>query len=113
MTEPNTWSWDWGFLSSPWRVIDFIDQLQISTGRWAMLLAMESQRTGRNPTAAIARASLSLSFSLAKNVQGVDWGDGECQWSSHTSAVADMETQLFEIALPLVKNNIFKNMKVE
>jgi hypothetical protein len=28
-----------------------------------MLLAMESQRTGRNPTAAIARASLSLSLS--------------------------------------------------
>ena len=63
MTEPNTWSWDWGFLSNPWRVIDFIDQLQISTGRWAMLLAMESQRTGRNPTAAIARASLSLPLS--------------------------------------------------
>ena len=66
-----------GHRLSLWRVINFIGQLQIPTGRWAMLLAMESQRTGRNPTAAIARASLSLS--LAKNVQGVDWGDGECQ----------------------------------
>lgn len=39
-----------------------------------------------------------------KNVQGlgvrVDRGDGECQWSGNTSAVADKEAQLFEIALP-------------